>query len=394
MIDNTDATESNVAPFPTPSTLSDADVMVLLAKNTYQQVSDITGMSRGKIYSIAKRMSARKYEERIAQRIRDRRREQEEYLREIINKVEKSDVLDFLADIPDESVAIHASSPPYNLGKKYVGSAVVDAMRYTYFNGWLAMIISEMARTLKPGGVVFLNVGKTIDWTGHLMPMDWMIAEHLRQSGLTFQSRIIWTQCHGLTPKSRLADRHETILVFSKGSQATFNPNAARRPQKQPGKRSFKGPNKGQLSGHPFGAFPTDVWDDIPSVRANHPEKKWGDHPAQFPVGLAKRGVLLYTMPGDLVCDCFSGTGTVAEAAIEAHRSFIGADLSYESMREKRIANATPDNYTRLTGVTDESVEIWQAEARRVEHFAEKITADQDALQCSDLFGSPIRGRQ
>jgi len=224
-----------------------------------------------------------------------------------------------------------------------------------------------MARTVKSGGVVCLNTGKTRDWENHLMPMDILLFEDLRRAGLTFQSRIIWTIPHGLTPKDRLADRHETVLVFSKGEQATFNPNTARTPQKQPSKRAFKGPNKGQLSGNPYGSHPTDVWSDIGNVKHNHPESKMGKHPAQFPVELVKRAVMLYTMPGDVVCDAFSGSGSTAVAAVETCRSFVGADLFYEDLREKRLANAKPDEYSPLPGVTDESLAIWQAEARRVD---------------------------
>jgi DNA modification methylase len=257
-------------------------------------------------------------------------------------------------------------------------------MRFTYFHGWLMQIISEVSRVLKPGGVFCLNVGKTLDWTDQLMPMDVLLYENLRRSGLTFQNRVIWTIPHGLTPKKRLADRYETMLIFSKGETPTFNPNVARMPQKQPGKRAFKGPNKGELSGNPYGAFPTDVWGDIATVRHNHPEKACGDHPAQFPVMLAKRAILLYTTPGDLVCDPFCGSGTTAVAAIEAGRNFVGADLFYEDLRAKRIALAKMDNFSVLPGVSDESVAVWQAEARQVNLTAPPNATD-DVVQFKQL---------
>jgi len=283
-------------------------------------------------------------------------------------------------------VQCHFTSPPYNVSKKYGECATADTMRFTYYHGWLMQCISEMARTVKPGGVVCVNVGKTPDWTGALMPMDVLLFEDMRRAGLTFQNRVIWTIPHGLTPSKRLADRHETLLIFSKGLAPTFNPNAARRPQKQPGKRSFKGPNKGQLSGNPFGAWPTDVWDDIPTVRSNHPDRKLGCHPAQFPVKLAKRAILLYTVPGDLVCDVFSGSGSTAVAAVEAGRSFTGADLFYGSLRSDRIAAAALDTFSPLPGVTDESAAVWQAEARRVDKAARPTSGSVDARMCQDLF--------
>lgn len=367
---------------------TDTEVIGLLARHTYEHVQAMTGWSRGRIYRLALATGARKHEARILQRQSERRRQQEAFLREMVNCTARADVLDFLADIPDDSVAVHVTSCPYNIGKAYGGGPAADTMRFTYFHGWMMQVISELARTLRPGGVVALNVGKTRDWEGALLPMDVMLFEDLRRSGLTFQNRVIWTIPHGLTPAHRLADRHETLLIFSKGGQATFNPNAARRPQKQPGKRAFKGPNRGHLSGDPFGAWPTDVWDDIPTVRANHPERVHGAHPAQFPVALPKRTLLLYySTPGELACDPFMGSGSTAVAAIETGRAFIGADLFYEDLRARRIGGARPDSHSILPGITDESLAVWQAEARRVEHAARNVTSTADAAMCIDLFG-------
>lgn len=359
----------------------EARCMALLATHTYDEVQALTGLSKGTIYRIALKSGARKTEARIRQRHADRKRQQEAFLREVMDSTATADVLDFLAEIPNGSIACHVASPPYNVSKPYQGSSTADALHHVYFHGWLMQIVAEMARTLKPGGVVFLNVGNTMDEHGERLPMDILLFDSLRRVGLTFQNRVIWTQPHGLTPKARLAGRYETVLVFSKGTPR-FNPNAARQPQKQPSKRAYKGPNKGELSGHPFGAWPTDVWNDIASVRSNHPERQHGDHPAQFPVGLAKRAILLYTLPGDTVCDVFMGSGSTSVAAIESGRHFIGADLGYEALRTQRVAHAMADTFTPLTGVTDQSVALWQAEAKRVDRTAPAITAAQDRAQC------------
>lgn len=360
-------------------------VLELLKKDSYEEVRVKTGWSKGRIYELALRTGARKTEARIRERQEERRRRQLETLEALVNATVKADVLDFLDGIPDNSLAMHFTSPPYNVGKQYGDCPAADAMRFTYYHGWLMQVISEMSRTLKPGGVVCLNVGKTRDWEDRLMPLDVLLYEDLRRAGLTFQSRIIWTVAHGLTPKHRLAERHETVLVFSKGKVARFNPNACRVPQKQPGKRAFKGPNRGALSGNPLGAFPTDVWSDIAQAKHNHPDRALGNHPAQFPVKLVKRAILLYTLPGEPVCDCFVGSGSTAVAAVETGRGFVGADLFYEDLRAKRIANAKPDSFTPLTGVTDESVAVWQAEARRVAHEASPINSSADRRMCEEF---------
>lgn len=368
-----------------PSTALQPRVLALLRQHTYEEVSALTNWSRGRIYALALRTGARKTENRIRERHAERKRRQQEFMQSIIDSTTTADVLDFLDGVPDESVALHLTSIPYNLGKNYGDCPQADAMRATYYHGWIMQVISELARTVREGGVVFVNLGNTMDWQERMMPLDVLLYEDFRRAGLIFQNRIVWTVPHGLTPKSRLAGRYETCLVFSKGDNPTFNPNAARAPQKNPAKRAFKGPNKGQLSGNPYGAWPTDVWNDIPTVRHNHPDRRMGAHPAQFPVALAKRAILLYTLPGDVVSDVFCGSGSTAVGCIETGRHFIGADLFYGDLRAKRIAAAALDHFTPLPGVSDESVAVWQAEARRVEHVATPVSFIEDAQMCSEI---------
>lgn len=363
------------------------EVLSLLQSHTYDEVRSQTGWSRGRIYKLATRVGARKTEARILERREERKRRQLEFLNEVINSTVKSDVLDFLDGIPSNTVALHLTSPPYNMGKPYGGAegASADCMRFTYYHGFLMQVISEMARTLKPGGTLFFNLGSTRDWEERLIPLDCLLFEDFRRAGLVFQSRIVWEIPHGLTPKRRLAERYETVLVCSKGEIQTFNPSAARVPQKEPGKRAFKGPNRGKLSGHPLGAHPSNVW-RIRNVGSNHRERRWGEHPAQFPLLLAKRGILLYSMPGDLVCDSFSGSGTTQHAAIETGRNFTGADLFYADVRKRRLAEVTPDSFSILPGVSDESIAVWQAEARRIELTAPHVTDAAEARMIQESF--------
>lgn len=353
------------------STHTEQEVVALLADHTYERIRELTGWSRGRIYQAAVRAGARKTEDRILQRKKDRDVMRTEFLAQVMNTTERTDVLDFLHGMPDDTADLFLTSPPYNLDKKY-GNSGVDAMRFSYFYGWLVMCLSEMSRVLKPGGTICLNMGQTRDWTEQLYPMDVMLFEDLRRMGLTYQTRVVWTFKHGLTPKKRLSERYETILIFSKGPQQTFNANAARVPQKQPDKRAYKGPNKGRLSGHPLGAAPSNVWDDLPQIKANSSEKT--DHPCQFPVALVKRAILLYTNAGALVCDPFSGSGTTHEGCILTGRGFVGADLFYEDTRRARLAKVMPELVSLLPGVSDESVAVWQAEARRVDLVANPIS--------------------
>ena len=110
-------------------------------------------------------------------------------------------------------------------------------------------------------------------------------------------------------------------------------------PAKYPGKRHFKGPNVGQLSGNPLGKNPEDVW-SIPNVKSNHVEKT--EHPCQFPVGLIERLVLSLTNPGDLVFDPFSGVASAGVASAIHGRRFWGCELmeKYATIGRDRMNEA------------------------------------------------------
>lgn len=354
----------------------EASILAQLPTATYQELSEANpGWSRGRIYALALRNGARKTEARIAERAAERRERRRETLEAILESTQTSDVLDFLDGLPDGSARMVLSSPPYNIGKKYGGAVGADAMAYAYYVGWMMQVLSECARIIADGGVLFLQVGSTRDGAGVPIPLDVALFDAVRQTGMTFQSRIVWTVGHGLTPRRRLSERHETVLVFSKGPPATFNPTPGRTPQKQPGKRAYKGSAKGSLSGHPAGAWPSNVW-AIPNVGHGSPEKT--GHPAQMPAELARRAMLIYSMPGDLVVDPFSGSGTTHEACIATGRSFVGADLSYDGLRAQRLAGVTPNAVTSLPGVSDASVAVWQAEARRIDRPCRTPMRDAD----------------
>lgn len=350
-----------------------------LEELSYEAVAAKYGTSRGKVYSIALARKARKHERRIQERKAERAARQQEFLKEVLNASQKADVLDFLAGLPDGSVHLHLTSPPYNMGKPYGGSPDMDRLRFHYYLGFMLQTLSELERTTAAGGVIALQVGQTCDDHGQFYPLDTLFFSYLREMGLTYQTRVVWRIPHGLTPARRMAERYETVLVFSKGEPAVFNATPGRIPQKQPGKRAFKGPNRGQLSGHPLGAHPANVW-DIGNVGHNHPDRKHGAHPAQFPEEIARRALLLYTNPGQLVCDSFCGSGTVHVVCKKLGRDFVGADLFYEDLRAKRLAEVVPEMVSMLPGVTDESLAIWQAEAVAVRHTTTPRDCEQFSL--------------
>jgi len=174
------------------------------------------------------------------------------------------------------------------------------------------------------GGSVCWQVGNYVD-NSSIIPIDYMLYPIFKELGLIMRNRVVWHFRHGLHASKRFSGRYEVIMWFTKGEPFVFNLDAVRVPQKYPGKKFHKGPNRGKPSCNPLDKNPTDVW-DIPNVKWNHPEKT--EHPAQFPVELVERLVLALTNEGEWVFDPFMGVASSAIAALKRRRRFVGAEIN------------------------------------------------------------------
>ena len=240
---------------------------------------------------------------------------------EVSTRIECRDNLAFMRPIKDGTVRLIVTSPPYNSGKSYEAKSTLEEYVQSQ-----AQVISECVRLLRPDGSLCWQVGNHVDG-GEVYPLDIVLYPLFKHHGLQLRNRIIWHFGHGLHCSRRLSGRHETILWFTKTDNYRFNVDPIRIPAKYPGKKAFKGPNAGQLSGNPLGKNPSDVW-DIPNVKSNHVEKT--PHPCQFPVELVERLVLSMTDEDDIVFDPYLGVGTTAIAALMHGRKALGCDTSQE----------------------------------------------------------------
>lgn len=237
------------------------------------------------------------------------------------------DTLGLLSQIPDGTVQLVVTSPPYNIGKEYEARLPIDE-----YLEHQERVIREAVRITKTSGSICWQVGNYIE-SGEITPLDIILYPIFHKMGLRLRNRIVWHFGHGLHARRRFSGRYEVILWFTKSDEYVFNLDAVRVPQKYPNKKYFKGPKKGQLSGNPLGKNPSDVW-EIPNVKANHPEKTI--HPAQFPVELVERLVLALTNPGDWVVDPFMGVGSSLIAALLHSRKAAGAEIVEEYARIAR----------------------------------------------------------
>ncbi len=259
------------------------------------------------------------------------------------------DCLSVLKSFDDEKFDLILTSPPYNIGKSYETKTSIENYLETQEN-----IIDELVRTLSMKGNLCWQVGNYVE-KGEVFPLDIFYYQIFKEHGLKLRNRIIWYFGHGLHASNRFSGRYETILWFSKSDDYIFNLDNVRIPAKYPGKRHFKGPRKGQISGNPKGKNPSDIWEiieqdwdremwNIPNVKSNHPEKT--DHPCQFPIELVERCVLALTNEKSWVLDPFAGVGSTVIGAIKNNRNAIGIEKEniYCSIANKRIADLKEGN--------------------------------------------------
>lgn len=241
------------------------------------------------------------------------------------------DNLKFMSTLGDGSMKLIITSPPYNLGKAY--EVRTPLSRYVTDQ---KAAIKECVRLLHPKGSLCWQVGNHVE-DGEIFPLDTVLYPIFKAHGLRLRNRIVWHFEHGLHCSKRLSGRYETILWLTKGDDYTFNLDPIRVPSKYPGKKHFKGPKAGQLSGNPLGKNPGDVW-IFPNVKNNHVEKTV--HPCQFPVELVERLVLSLTNSGDNVLDPYMGVGSAVIAAVKHSRNGYGCDIveEYVDIAEKRLA--------------------------------------------------------
>lgn len=239
------------------------------------------------------------------------------------------DTKDTLRNYEAETFDLIVTSPPYNIGKEYEVKKSIEKYLSEQED-----IINELIRVLSPAGSICWQVGNYVN-KSEVFPLDIFYYNIFKNYGLKLRNRVIWRFGHGLHASNRFSGRYETILWFTKSDNYIFNLDDVRIPSKYPGKRHFKGPKKGELSGNPKGKNPSDVWDilirdweaeiwEIPNVKSNHPEKTV--HPCQYPIELVERCILALTNNGSWILDPYVGVGSAIIAALKNNRNAVGID--------------------------------------------------------------------
>lgn len=252
---------------------------------------------------------------------------------EPVIKYEFGDCKKVIPNINNIKFDLIMTSPPYNVGKEYENVKSIE----NYLSEQ-EQVISQLVSLLSPRGSICWQTGNFIDKkTKEIFPLDIFYYRIFKKFNLILKNRIIWHFGHGLHASTRFSGRYETILWFTKSkSDYIFNLDPVRVESKYPGKKHFKGPNKGKYSGNPKGKNPSDFWEiiqsdwdnevwKIPNVKANHKEKT--KHPCQYPIELVERCILALTKEGSWVLDPYAGVGSTLLASYKNNRNSIGIEI-------------------------------------------------------------------
>ena len=230
-----------------------------------------------------------------------------------------------MKEIPDNSLHLMITSPPYNVSKEYD-----DDLSLSEYLTLLKNAFSETYRVLINGGRACINVANL--GRKPYIPLSDYISKMMIDIGFNMRGEIIWNKAASASPSTAwgswqsasnptLRDVHEYILIFSKGDY------------KRERSKKEKEIIKDSITKEQFMEWTKSIW-TMNAERA----KKIG-HPAPFPEELPFRLIQLFSFETDIILDPFMGSGTTAVSALKSNRYFIGYETNenYIKLANQRI---------------------------------------------------------
>ncbi len=242
-----------------------------------------------------------------------------EFPEEFLNKIIMGSS-EQMTELPDNSVHLMITSPPYNVSKDYD-----EDLSLKEYLGLLRNVFEETYRVLVNGGRACVNVANL--GRKPYIPLSDYISQMMLEIGFNMRGEIIWNKAASASPSTAwgswqsaanpiLRDIHEYILVFSKGDY-----------------KRERGDKENSITKEQFMEWTKSIW------TMNAESARRIGHPAPFPEELPYRLIQLFSFKDDIILDPFMGSGTTAVSALKSERNFVGYDVSQEyiDLAERRI---------------------------------------------------------
>lgn len=227
------------------------------------------------------------------------------------------DAIEEMKKIPDNSIHLIVTDPPYNLNKDYGNNT--DNLEFNDYLEFSRQWLKEAKRVLTDNGSIYVFMGmKYISYIYSILEQE---------LSMTFNSWITWYYTQGIGKTKGFSPRHDDILLFTKSPKKfVFNLDDIRIPQKY-----YRSVNNMR------GANPGNVWKFSHMHYCNKNRKK---HPTQKPEGLFERMILASSNEGDMILDPFVGSGTALRVCQQTNRNGIGIDINpeYIDMARDRLS--------------------------------------------------------
>lgn len=241
-----------------------------------------------------------------------------------------------MSEVPDKSVDLIVTSPPYNIDIKYgnatkngkilssKGTKYKDNLDEKEYRNMLLRVFNECKRVLKDDGSIWINIKNR--YKNRIVQTPSWIENYF--TDMFLKNVVIWNFDWGGSTNTRLAPRYEYVYWYTKNlNKYKFNLDDIKIPALNYRPDRYKTQNKN----------PTDVW-KISMVSGNFAERT--SHPAQYPEKLIERIILAGTNENDIVLDPFMGSGTTAAVAKKLNRNYLGYEIvpDYINISNNRLS--------------------------------------------------------
>jgi DNA modification methylase len=250
-----------------------------------------------------------------------------------VNRIICGDAQEVLARIPNGSIDLIITSPPYNFGHTYAQDPHDDTHEWNEYFEKLLFVWTECERVLKPGGRIAVNVQPLFS---DYVPTHHIISRQLARLGLLWKAEFLWEKNNYNAKYTAWGSWKSPSMPYIKYTWE-FIEVFDKETHKKTGRREDI-----DITGDEFKEWVLGKWTFPPETRM-----KDYDHPAMFPEELPRRLMKLFSYKNDIILDPFNGAGTTSLVARKQGRRFIGIDVSeqYCDMALKRVTGAdiTPE---------------------------------------------------